>query len=123
MSKFGLYGKITAQPGQRDALVAGLLEAAALMQHVPGCELYIVNVSATEPDAVWVTEVWSSDSAHQASLTHDEVKALIKRTMPLIAGGERIEIVPIGGKGLPPDESRQGQETFRVNGSPGSQPE
>lgn len=100
MSKFGLYGKITAQPSQRDALVAGLLEAAALMQHVPGCELYIVNVSATEPDTVWVTEVWSSASAHQESLTHDEVKALIKRNMPLIAGGERIEIVPIGGKGL-----------------------
>lgn len=103
MSKFGLYGKITAQPGQRDALVAGLLEAAALMQHVPGCELYIVNASATEPDVVWMTEVWSSEAAHQASLAPDEIKALIKRNIPLIAGGERIEIVPIGGKGLPTD--------------------
>jgi hypothetical protein len=28
MSKFGLYGKIVTQPGQRDALVAILLEAA-----------------------------------------------------------------------------------------------
>ena len=99
MSTFGLYGKIIARPGQRDALVAGLLEA--LMQHVPGCELYIVNVSASEPDVVWVTEVWKSASAHQASLTQEEIKALIKRTMPLIAGGERIEIIPIGGKGLP----------------------
>jgi quinol monooxygenase YgiN len=101
MSTFGLYGKIIAQPGQRDALVAGLLEAAALMQHLPGCELYIVNVSASEPDAVWVTEVWRSASDHQASLAQEEIKALIKRTMPLIAGGERIEIIPIGGKGLP----------------------
>ena len=100
MSKFGLYGKIIAQPGQRDALVAGLLEAAALIQHVPGCELYIVNVSASEPDVVWVTEVWRSASDHQASLAQEEVKALIKRTMSLIAGGERIELVPIGGKGL-----------------------
>jgi quinol monooxygenase YgiN len=100
MSKFGLYGKIIAQPGQRDALVAGLLEAAALMQHVAGCELYIVNVSVNEPDVVWVTEVWRSRSDHQASLALEEIKALIKRTMPLIAGGERIEIVPIAGKGL-----------------------
>ena len=46
MSTFGLYGKIIAKPGQHDALVAGLLEAAALMQHVPGCVLYIVNVSS-----------------------------------------------------------------------------
>ena len=100
MSTFGLYGKIIAKPGQRDALVAGLLEAAALMQHVPGCVLYIVNVSASEQDVVWVTEIWRSASAHQASLTQEEIKALIKRTMPLIAGGERIEIVPIAGKGL-----------------------
>jgi quinol monooxygenase YgiN len=100
MSKFGLYGKIIAQPGQRDALVAGLLEAAALMQRVPGCELYVVNVSASEPDVVWVTEVWRSASDHQASLALEEIKALIKRTMPLIAGGERIEIIPIAGKGL-----------------------
>ena len=101
MSKFGLSGKITAHSGQRDALVAVLLEAAALMQHVPGCELYIVNISATEPDAVWVTEVWSSPADHEASLTRDESKALINRGLPLIAGGERIELVPIGGKGLP----------------------
>ena len=103
MSKFGLYSKITSHPGQRDALVAVLLEAAAAMQHIPDCELYIVNVSTTEPDVVWVTEVWSNSAAHEASLTRDETKVLIKRGMPLIAGGERIEIVPIGGKGFPTD--------------------
>ncbi len=101
MSKFGLYGKIIAQAGQRDALVLVLLEAAAALEHVPGCELYIVNTSPTEPDVVWVTEVWNSQADHQASLTRDEVKALIQRGRPLIAGGERIELVPRGGKGLP----------------------
>ena len=103
MSKFGLYSKITSHSGQRDALVAVLLEAATAIQHIPDCELYIVNVSATEPDVVWVTEVWSSSAAHEASLTRNETKALIKQGMPLIAGGERIEIIPIGGKGLPTD--------------------
>jgi hypothetical protein len=49
---------------------------------------------------IWVTEVWSSAEAHQASLTLDGVKETIKRGRPLIAGGERIEIVSIGGKGL-----------------------
>jgi quinol monooxygenase YgiN len=101
MSKFGLYSKITTHPGQRDALVAVLLDAAALMQHVSGCELYVVNVSPTEPEVIWVTEAWSSAEAHQASLTLDGIKETIKRGRPLIAGGERIEIVPIGGKGLP----------------------
>jgi quinol monooxygenase YgiN len=101
MSKFGLYGKIVTQPGQRDALVAILLEAAGTMPDVPGCDLYIINLSPTEPDAIWVTEVWQSREAHAASLTRPEVQALIARGRPLIAGGERIEVVPVGGKGLP----------------------
>jgi len=101
MSKFGLYGKIVTQPGGRDALVAILLEAAATMPDVPGCELYIINVAATEPDAIWVTEVWTTQADHAASLTRADVQALIARGRPLIAGGERIEVIPLGGKGLP----------------------
>jgi quinol monooxygenase YgiN len=101
MSKFGLYGKITTQHGERDNLVAILLQAAASLQDDPDCELYIVNVSPTEPDTIWVGEVWSSREAHAASLTRDDVKALLQRGMPMIAGGERIEVVPVGGKGLP----------------------
>ncbi len=100
MSRFGLYGKVIAHRGQRDALVVILLEAAALLQDDPDCTLYVVNVSATEPDVVWVTEVWSSQAAHQASLTRDDTRTLIERGMPLIAGGERVEVVPVGGKGL-----------------------
>jgi quinol monooxygenase YgiN len=100
MSKVGLYVKFTTHPGQRDALVALLLEAAGGIQTVESCELYIVNVSATEPETVWVTEVWSSAATHEASLTFEGSKAMIKRAMPLIAGVERIDLLPIGGKGL-----------------------
>jgi quinol monooxygenase YgiN len=103
MSRFGLYGKLVAQPGRRDELVAILLEAAAGMPEVPGCDLYIINLSPTEPDAIWVTEVWQSREDHAASLTRADVQALIARGRPLIAGGERIEVVPVGGKGLPPE--------------------
>jgi quinol monooxygenase YgiN len=101
MSKYGLFGKFIAQPGQRDALAALLLEAAALLRDAPGCEQYIVSVSESEPDAVWVSEVWSSREEHAASLTREDVRALIGRGRPLIAGmGERFEVTPLGGKGL-----------------------
>lgn len=100
MTMFGLYGKITVYPGQRDALIALLLEAAALLQDDPDCNLYIVNESATEPDTIWVTEVWGSQAAHQASVTREDIRAIIQLGRPLIAGGERIEVVPVGGKGL-----------------------
>lgn len=98
--RFGMYGKLVAQPGQRDALVAALLQAAEAMRHVPGCELYIVNTSPTEPDVIWVTEVWSSRKAHQEALEREEAKTTIAQNRHLIAGGDRIELVPIGGKGL-----------------------
>jgi quinol monooxygenase YgiN len=101
MDRFGFYGKITVHPGQRDALVAILLDAAAIMRDVPGCDLYIVNTSPTEPDTIWVTEAWHSREAHQGSLARDDVRALIERGRPMIAGGERIEVVPMGGKGIP----------------------
>ena len=35
--------------------------------------------------------------------TREDVRALIERGRPMIAGGERIEVVPVGGKGLPED--------------------
>jgi quinol monooxygenase YgiN len=100
LSRFGLYGKITVQPGQREAMAAVLLEAARLLQDDPQCELYLVNASESEPDVIWVSEVWSSREAHSAALARDDVRALIQRGGPLIAGGERIDVVPLGGKGL-----------------------
>lgn len=101
MSRYGLFGKFIAAPGQRDALAALLLEAAALLRDTPGCEQYIVSVVESEPEAVWVSEVWASREAHDASLAREDVRALIGRGRELIAGmGERFEVVPLGGVGL-----------------------
>ncbi|MFC7373457.1 putative quinol monooxygenase [Fictibacillus iocasae] len=98
---YGLYGKLTAYEGKRDELAAVLLEAAQSMEAVDHCFLYVVNVSETEPDAVFIYEVWRDQSAHQASLQLDSVKTLIQNGKPLIAGMERMSILnPIGGKGL-----------------------
>lgn len=96
-----MHGRVVAQPGQRDALVQVLLDAAALVAKAPGCELYFVATSATEPDAVWVTEVWRSEEDHKGSLTTPGVKELITKGRPLIASfGESVRTVPVGGKGL-----------------------
>jgi quinol monooxygenase YgiN len=101
MIKFGLFGKVIAHAGQRDALVKVLLEAATLMETVEGCELYIVNISDSEPEAVWVTEIWRDESDHKASLMIEETKAIIQRGRPLIAGfGEQTKLCPVGGKGF-----------------------
>jgi quinol monooxygenase YgiN len=101
VSKIGSYVKFTAQPGQGAALVAQLLIAAQLAQAAPGCEVYIINTSPTEADVVWVTEIWQSQAAHDASLANDDARAHISRVLPLLAGRpEQIHLVPVGGKGL-----------------------
>ena len=95
---YGLIGKLTALPGQRDALVAILLESTRTM---PGCLSYVIALDAADPDALWVTEVWDKQSSHQASLVLPEVKAAIAKGRPLIAGfSNRVETTPIGGVGL-----------------------
>lgn len=100
MNKFTMYGKLTAHPGKREELVSLLLEASRSLNDIAGCELYIINESVDDPDAVWVTELWRDAQAHADSLKNEEVLAVIKRAQPLIAGVEPVRLRPVGGKGL-----------------------
>jgi len=101
VSRYGLFGKIITHEGKRDEFAAILLEAATALERFPGCELYVVSISPTEANAIWVTEVWKSAEDHRASLALDSTRAVIERGRPLIAGFEQLtEFVPLGGKGL-----------------------
>lgn len=99
---FGMIGKLTAHPGQGDALVGYLLRAAELVPEMEGCHLYVVSKAAADPDTIWIAEVWRSREDHQASLANEAVRSIITSARPLIAdasGG--FEIIPVGGKGVP----------------------
>jgi quinol monooxygenase YgiN len=100
MNKFSMYGKITAHPGKRDELIQLLLEASRSLEDIDGCELYIINVSDDDSDAIWVTELWRDAEAHASSLKNEGVLALIQHARPLIAGIEPVRLRPVGGKGL-----------------------
>ncbi len=94
----GLIGKMIAREGQREALVALMLEGSAKM---PGCLVYVVARDPADAVSIWVTEVWDSKESHQASLELPAVKAAIDRARPLIAGfGDYVVTEPIGGLGL-----------------------
>ncbi len=97
---YGLIGSARAKPGQRDALLAILLENAGAL---PGCHSYVVAEDQTDPDAIWITEVWDSAESHKASLALPAVKDAIARAMPLFAGfDQHIRTRPVGGHGLAP---------------------
>ena len=95
---YGLMGKMIAKPGQRDALIAILLEGSDSM---PGCRSYIVAKDGKDKNAIWVTEVWDSKESHAASLRLPNVQAAIAKGRPLIAGFDSYtETLPVGGVGL-----------------------
>jgi quinol monooxygenase YgiN len=94
----GLIGKILAVSGARDELAAILIDGVGGM---PGCLSYVVALDPADPDALWVTEVWTDEDAHRASLSLPSVRDAIARGRPLIAGfGERFETRPLGGHGF-----------------------
>ena len=94
----GPIGRIRAASGARDELAAILIDGVGGM---PGCLSYVVAIDPADPDALWVTEVWTGEDAHRASLSLVSVRDAIARGRPLIAGfGERFETRPVGGHGL-----------------------
>lgn len=101
---YGLIGKMRATEGQRDALIAILLEGTSDM---PGCLSYVIARDPADSSGIWITEVWDSADSHKASLKLPAVEQAIARGKPLIAGfGERFETIPVGGHGLSPARSR-----------------
>lgn len=101
MDKFSLFGKITVQEGKLDTMVDILLEAAESMKKLDECEIYLVNISESEPNSVYVYEVWTNENAHQASLTLEATQTLIRSARPIITGIERISTLKTkGGKGI-----------------------
>jgi quinol monooxygenase YgiN len=99
-TRYGMVNRIVTKPGQRDVVVDILLAGAKMQGGMRGCEIYVVHTSTTDPNEVWVTEVWRSKADHEASLQNAEVRALIEKGRPMIAS-----IVPtitnaVGGKGI-----------------------
>lgn len=95
---YGLIGSFSAHPGKRDELIALM---TASVGDMPGCLSYIVAKDTTDPDRLWITEVWDSAQSHEASLKISLVAETIEKAMPLIAGfGEHTTTEPVGGKGL-----------------------
>ena len=80
---FMLHGRLAAQPGKRDELLA-ILSEGGQHEEMAGCRMYLVAVDASDDDGVWVTEVWESEEAHAASLELDRVKERIARARPIL---------------------------------------
>ena len=99
MSRVARYGKATAKPGKGGELAEILLAAAAEMEGDPGCELYLINRQADQPDVIWVTELWRSQADLDASLERIRGSSGVAAAMALVDDWQMIELDPLGGKG------------------------
>jgi quinol monooxygenase YgiN/quercetin dioxygenase-like cupin family protein len=107
MTAVGRYAKMTAKPGQGDALARKMLEVADALREVPGCELYVINRAGDDPDAVWITELWRSQEQLDAALESPGARDKIQEVLALVRedGFERVDLEPLGGVGYGVGES------------------
>jgi quinol monooxygenase YgiN/mannose-6-phosphate isomerase-like protein (cupin superfamily) len=103
VSGVGRYVKFTARAGRGSELADLLLRAADSLSDTAGCELYLINRSLSEPDTVWVTELWLDQASLDASLAQlrtEEGQAQIAAVTALLAAPpELTELEPLGGVG------------------------
>jgi quinol monooxygenase YgiN len=95
IERYGLIGKMKAQPGKRAELIAILSKGTRSM---PGCQAYLIAEDVKDADGIWITEVWETKQHHADSLKLPEVQAAIAEGRPMIAGFEsQIETRPVAG--------------------------
>lgn len=91
--KWGLLGRMKAQPGRRGDLIAVLQESS---RDVPGKLVYLIQLEEDDSDAFWINEIWESRAAYDACLTLPQVVKGMERARPLLAGIEhRTETQPL----------------------------
>ena len=94
MTKYGLHNKLDAKNGKAEELAKLLLEASKVVSKAKGCCMYMVSREEKTLDSIWVTEVWDTKEDHDDSLKIPEVREVISKAMPILAG------MPEGGQQL-----------------------
>ena len=82
---YAYIGSMRTKAGHRDEAIQIILSGADGLRSV-GCQLYAVCTDPTDADVIWVSEIWDSAAAHDASLQLPETKAAIGRAMPMLTG-------------------------------------
>jgi quinol monooxygenase YgiN len=105
--RIGLIITFLAKSGQRDKLAKHLLDAAGKYESESGTELFTINLSISDPDAVIVVETYANEGAKAEHERSPAYSAIRIGTDELLAGAPLVNVmVPLGGKGLKVTEKR-----------------
>ena len=101
VSRFAQQTKLVSTNGSADKLVAKFLEAAELQSDNPSCELMLVARPESEENVVYLTEVWSTESAWEEARRSDVITAWAEDMPNLVAEPPvSTRLTQIGGKGI-----------------------
>jgi quinol monooxygenase YgiN len=84
-SRFSVYARMTAQRGQRDALIERLREVLRAGD-MSGLESFSINTVLDDPDTIWITETWADKLAHDTATHSEPVVSATQRVVSLLAG-------------------------------------
>ncbi|WP_067667763.1 putative quinol monooxygenase [Nocardia miyunensis] len=82
---FSVYGRMTALPGRREEVIALIKESARVGGSDSGLLTYSINTALDDPDAIWVTELWTDKEAHDATTRSEPVQVVTQRFVDLLA--------------------------------------
>lgn len=82
--RFSVHGRLTARPGQREALIERLRDV--LEPGIPGLEWCGISTVLGDPDAIWMMQIWTDKAAHDAGTRSSVVTSATERAMALVAG-------------------------------------
>jgi quinol monooxygenase YgiN len=101
MEKMTVLYKMQAKPGRGDDVVAAYDDAVfATFEAEPGTEQYVLHRSLDDPDVLWCTEIFSSQSAfeeHRAAARSGPFPAALRE---LLVSAEAILGVPVKAVGV-----------------------
>ena len=102
MSNIAVIAKITAQPGKRADVVAGMASMMAHVETEPGTVVYTLLEDQADADVMWVYEEYTDQAALDSHSSSDAMKALGGSIGPFLAGRPETRSSPpiAGGKGL-----------------------
>jgi quinol monooxygenase YgiN len=101
VTRFAQQTRLLAKKGRAPALLEKFIEAAEIQKANLACEVMLTGSAASEPDAVYVFEVWSSEAEWRRAGESDAITAWSKGMPDLVAewpGSIRLD--SIGGKGI-----------------------
>ncbi len=101
MTRFAQHTRLVAAPGMRDELVGKFLESAEIQRDNPDCGLMLVSTAPDSADVVYLTEVWSSETAWERARRSPVIQTWAAAMPALVSGlPESIPLNVVGGKGL-----------------------